>query len=218
MASSAVPYAVGAFALVGALFLLGGEDTTEPVETDDDPEPPDPTPDEKKKQQQKKKESGKGYVAPTEAEWVSFRTALLAAGVTNFTAEELTSWGGGKYGIPKGDKLVNFLKIIRHAQAIRKRYGKPLLISSGYRPWDKAGGNHEQGTAIDFDLPSRTKANEHEFRLVVAQYWKETPTLMGLGFYHSPTGRVHVDVNQRKGRRRWYMDEISPIFSELQQA
>lgn len=187
------------------------------AEGDDSPLPdpePEPQPDEADKK------SGGGYVAPTAQEWADFETALLAAGIVNFTAKELTSAGGGKYIIPKGSRLVSFLKVIRHAQAIRTRYGRPLLISSGYRPWDEAGGNHEQATAIDFDLPSgqKTKANERSLRLAAAAYWQQTPELKGLGFYHAPTGRVHVDVNTKKGRRYWYADEVEPIFALLKQA
>ena len=201
--------ALGAVA-IGAAMSVGRKEE-EPDEdqgpTPQPPKPPGPKPDGK-------------YTPPSAKQWADFRQALIAAGVTNFTAEELASAGGGKFVIPKGFRLVNFLKIIRHAQAIRTLYGRPLLISSGYRPWDKKDSNHELGTAIDFDLPggSKTKANERALRLAVAKYWKATPELQGMGFYRAPTGRVHIDVNTKKGRRFWHKEEVQPILDALKQA
>jgi hypothetical protein len=205
--------AVGAVVMGAAATARKEEDEAE----GDDSPLPDPEPD---PEDPEDKKAGGGYVPPTAQEWADFEQALLAAGISNFTARELTSAGGGKYIIPKGSRLVSFLKVIRHAQAIRTRYGRPLLISSGYRPWDEAGGNHELATAIDFDLPTgqKTKANERALRLATAAYWKQTPELKGLGFYHAPTGRVHIDVNAKKGRRYWYADEVEPILEALKQA
>lgn len=208
-------YALGALGLGGMALMLAGEKTSEPKpEPDPEPDPPAPKP------PPDDKDAGDGYTPPTQQEWSSFEQSLIAAGVTSFSAKELASWGGGKYGIPKGDRLVNFLKIARHAQAIRERYGKPLLISSAYRPWDEKGGNHELATAIDFDLPSgqKTQDNEHALRRATASYWLSTPELQGMGFYHAPTGRVHIDVNTNRGRRYWYADEVQPILNELKQA
>lgn len=145
---------------------------------------------------------------------------LEARGVRDFTALELTAAGGGKH-IPVPDQyLDNFLRVAQLAQRIRDDYGKPIVISSGYRPWDDPGGNHYEAAAIDFDLPSgkKTQAEERALRLIVARHWQKDSDFHGMGFYHAPTGRIHIEVRRPggKGKRYWFADEVEPILEELQ--
>lgn len=151
----------------------------------------------------------------------AFAQELADLGVVNFTADELTSAGGGKFLLPPLVQMPNLLKVAQLAQRIRTQWGRPLTISSAYRPWDK-GGAHTRGAAIDFDLPRsyRSDETEHDFRLQVADRWNDERTVFaGMGFYSQPTGRVHVDVHHPggAGHRYWSAEHVRPILRELKQ-
>lgn len=156
----------------------------------------------------------------TDAQLDALQQMLSERGVRSFTARELTAAGDGKFIPVPSRYLDNFLRVAQLAQRIRDDYGKPLVVSSGYRPWDDPGGNHYEAAAIDFDLPSgsKTDAEEHRLRLIVAQHWKKDSDFAGMGFYHQPTGRVHIEVMRPggKGKRYWYADEVQPVLAELQ--
>lgn len=151
-----------------------------------------------------------------------FDTVLASHGVHNFTSRELLSakQGGGYYLRPPDELVPNLVKVAILAQRLRGLWGGPLIISSAFRPWDGPKSAHYVATAIDFDLPGgmKTKANEHELRLVAARMWKAEPQAAGLGFYRQPIGRVHIDVKSPVGgkkKRYWAKEHVKPILEEL---
>lgn len=201
------PWVVGAVAIaaLGGLVLLSSKDDADEPELDPD-DRPDP---------------GQAREA-TPAMREAFGQELQARGVVNFTADELLAAGGGKFLLPPESLMPNLFKVIELAQRIRTKWGRPLKISSAYRPWDK-GGAHTRAAAIDFDLPwsYRSEESEHDFRVLVARQWlgPEKEAFAGIGFYGQPTGRVHIDVHHPNGgkhqRRYWYAKHVKPIFDEI---
>ena len=151
-----------------------------------------------------------------------FDSALVSHGVQDFTARELLSAeeGGGYYLRPPDLLAPNLVKVAILAQKLRNRWGGPLNVSSAFRPWDGPKSAHYVATAIDFDLPGgmKTKANEHELRLITARLWKQEPQFAGMGFYRQPVGRVHIDVKspvKGKKKRYWGKEHVRPILAEL---
>ncbi len=144
--------------------------------------------------------------------------------VYDYSARELTTAEKDYYLRPP-DKL--FPNLIRTAQLLQivnttwmNEGGGRLKISSTYRPWESKKGAHTRAAAIDIDLPQgeRTKANEHDLRLLVASMWQDdVNNFSGMGFYKQPRGRVHLETHHPggKGKRYWHAEHVKPILDEL---
>lgn len=98
------------------------------------------------------------------------------------------------------DKLVSFL------QKIRDRFGKPLYITSAYRPGEynaQIGGSessyHTKGQAADFYIPGVDV-------LEIAKY-AESIGILGIGCYRDDDF-VHIDT--RTERFYWYDQSNTP--------
>lgn len=142
-------------------------------------------------------------------------TALLAAGVTNFSARELTYLPKAKppkCEIPTGRLLVNLLLVAILAQAIRTELGAPLIVSSAFRPrWynSAVGGapNSAHIRAAAVDLNATSVEDGERLRSISKELWNAREhEFAGLGFYKRAPRRVHVDVlhPDGKGHRRWW--------------
>lgn len=140
-------------------------------------------------------------------------TALLAGGVTNFSAHELTylpkALPKPKNEIPKGQHVLNLIRVAIVAQKIRTELGAPLVVSSAYRPnWynGAVGGApnsaHIRAAAIDLNAPSSDDALR--MKSIAEKMWK-AKEFAGLGFYAKAPRRIHIDVIHPGGRghRRW---------------
>lgn len=141
-------------------------------------------------------------------------TALLAAGVTNFSAHELTYLPKAKppkHEIPEGQLLANLLCVAILAQSIRTEHGFPLIVSSAYRPawYNTAVGGapnsaHLRAAAIDLNAGSSDQALR--LKSIAEKKWRAHELdFAGLGFYRRASWRIHIDVIHPggKGRRRW---------------
>ncbi len=138
---------------------------------------------------------------------------LQAAGVTNFTARELTllpkALPDPRCVLPRGQLQDNLIKVAVEAQKIRTALGVPLRVSSAFRPgWyneavDGAPDSaHIRAAAIDLNAP--TQASATEMKQVAETLWL-TGKLDGLGFYEKAPRRIHIDVPHpgSRGHRRW---------------
>ncbi len=161
-------------------------------------------------------------VAPTDLE--ALQAELNARGVTDFTANELT-WSGrlNENLIPPPDLMPNLLNVAQLAQRIRTEYGKPLVVTSAYRPEPmntQVGGipnsQHVRAAALDLTMPSGTATPEEidRLRMIAARMWIQDPSFHGLGMYDSPPGRIHVDVEHpgSTGRETWPVDRVAPYL------
>jgi len=150
--------------------------------------------------------------APIEIDWLAELNAQLeAAGVVNFTAEELTFLPKAKpprHDMPPRELWPNLIAVAKLAQQVRDLYGEPIWVSTGWRPdWYNAavGGAkrsaHIKAGAVDLNVlpsrrnPTRTKKLEQ----ACARVWTDDPTAKGMGVYRG--ARVHLDVIGR--RRTW---------------
>lgn len=180
-----------------------------PVTHDDEPGAPEPIADE-----------------PTPiAEPVSWleelQAQLDAAGVTRFTAKELT-WlpkaKPPKHDEPPRELWPDLIKVAEVAQAIRELYGEPLWVSTAWRPpWynqavgGSKGSAHQFAAAADLNVmpgdrtPERTKRLEQ----AGATVWRNDNRARGFGVYRG--SRIHIDVYGRK--RSW--GEASRVLKEL---
>ena len=152
---------------------------------------------------------------PTEPEevWLAELDAeLAAAGVTNFTARELTTLPKAKpkarVDMPPRDLWPNLIAVAVLAQRVRDLYGRPIWVSSAWRPkWynSAVGGasksQHINAAAIDLNpIPSdRTSETMRAIEDATAQVWLTENTARGFGAYGG--GRTHIDVGG--ARRTW---------------
>jgi uncharacterized protein YcbK (DUF882 family) len=140
-------------------------------------------------------------------------TALLAAGVTNFSAHELTILPKAKpkpkNEIPVGQHVLNLIRVAIVAQKIRTELKAPLVVSSAYRPrwYNTAVGGasnsaHLRGAAIDLNAQSSDDAMR--LKSIAEKLWK-AEEFAGLGLYAKAPRRIHIDVIHPGGRghRRW---------------
>ena len=91
----------------------------------------------------------------------------------------------------------NILAIMREVEKIRVDYGKPIIITSGYRPErvNRAAGGvsnsqHIRGTAVDI---RPAQGNVFEFQKWLDQHW------YGALGYGAKKGFVHIDCRNGKG-------------------
>lgn len=127
---------------------------------------------------------------------------LTAAGVEYFTALELLKIGKPKTGAALGfhgshfaapdTVLANLTKIAKKLDAIRREFGKPIRVLSGYRPPtynDSVGGHsnskHKTGLAID------GTASDLEGLRAIAKAHFQRGEIRGFGSY---LGNIHVDM------------------------
>jgi len=165
-------------------------------------------------------------VTPTDLE--GLQAELNARGVTDFTAHELT-WSNHVDDnlIPPPELMPNLLKAADLAQRIRTEYGKPLAVTSSYRPepmnTQVAGipnSQHVRAAALDLTMPSGTATTQEidRLRMIAARMWLQDPSFHGLGMYDSPPGRIHVDVEHpgSTGRETWPVDRVAPYLARAQ--
>jgi uncharacterized protein YcbK (DUF882 family) len=138
---------------------------------------------------------------------------LLEAGVTNFTAKELTwlpkALPNPKSEVPSGQFLRNLIAVAKVAQEIRTELGAPLSVSSAYRPrWynSAVGGapNSAHLRAAAIDLNAQTSDDGLRLKSIAEKLWKAN-RFAGMGFYRNVPRRIHIDVihPDGKGHRRW---------------
>jgi lysozyme family protein len=116
----------------------------------------------------------------------------------NFRWYELTH--GGERLPPNEDVLNGMIRCATLAQKVRNHLGKPLVVTSGYRPPEinrRVGGarfsRHLVGDALDFVVPGMTGR---------ALYNKLDHLIDGgLGQYRGFPNLIHIDA--RDGRARW---------------
>lgn len=192
---------------------LGAASRDEPtMSTEPDPDPtPRPVPPES------------DSTEPLDADWLAELNAeLLAAGVTNFRAEEFTLLPKAKpkarHEMPPRELWPNLIAVAKLAQKIRDLYGEPLWISSGYRPawYNKAVGGasksqHIHAAAVDLNvLPSkRNPTRTRKLEQATAQVWLDDITANGFGVYKG--ARTHID--SAGGRRKW--GEAYRVLTEM---
>lgn len=144
--------------------------------------------------------------------WLSeLQAELDAAGVVNFTAEELTElrkvqapYVRPYYAEPPAELWPNLIEVARLAQRVRDIYGEPLRMYNGYRPqWynDAVGGApgswHVQAGAVDL-TPVSPVTGEKVARLhdAATQAIEELgPDTGGLGIYSTA---AHVDIGPKR--------------------
>jgi uncharacterized protein YcbK (DUF882 family) len=144
------------------------------------------------------------------------QTALLAAGVVNFTIQEITFLPKAKPPrcfVPDDAQLVkNLIRVSILAQAIRTELGAPLSVSSGYRPawYNTAVGGapssaHTRAAALD--LNARNSDEALKLRSIAESLWRaRAHNFAGLGLYRKAPRRIHIDVLHPGGKdaRRWW--------------
>jgi uncharacterized protein YcbK (DUF882 family)/soluble lytic murein transglycosylase-like protein len=93
----------------------------------------------------------------------------------------------------------NILKIMQEVQKIRDDYGKPITITSGYRPEHinravngVSGSRHISGEAVDI-CPSDPQADINDFQNWLDQHW------YGALGYGAAKGFVHIDCRNGLG-------------------
>lgn len=157
-------------------------------------------------------------------DWLDELDQLLdQAGVSNFTAKELTHLPKAlpkpRSDMPPRELWANLVAVAKLAQKVRDLYGEPLWVSTCWRPdWYNAavGGapksQHIHAKAIDLNpIPSsRTPARIRRLEQATATVWDEDPTARGFGVYAG--GRTHIDVGG--GRRTW--GEAKRVLKELE--
>lgn len=142
------------------------------------------------------------------------QTALTAAGVAHFTAEEITYLPKSKrekHIVPQGELFQNMVNVAFLAEAIRTTLQAPLTVSSGYRPeWYNTAVSgapnsaHLRAAALDLNATSSNDALR--LRSIAEAMWKQrVGRFAGLGFYKNVPRRIHIDVMHEggKGHRRW---------------
>lgn len=113
---------------------------------------------------------------------------------------------------PTADVMYNLRRVMGVADEIRDRLGCPLILRSAWRPSDN-DSMHRFGAAMDLDIVDPDPSKIDRLRMITVCMWREKK-INGLGFYHRPSHRVHVDVSCRggKGHRFWHEDEVEPFL------
>ena len=146
---------------------------------------------------------------------------LKAAGVTNFSAREITANRVGKrrvYIVPQGNHYRNMIGAAVLAQKMRDLWGGALVVSTGYRPNDSKKSAHYRAKAIDLDLPRKQQTRENRDRLyfMVARDWMQPKSegghWGGMGLYRTPLGRLHVDIARP---RFWKASRVHAYFKRI---
>lgn len=209
------------FAIFGLGAATSSEAKAEPTPTPPGPKPkpePDPTPAPVPPESDTTQPIGGDWLAELNAE-------LQAAGVTNFTAEELTylpkTKPKGRHDEPPRELWGNLVAVAKLAQQVRDLYGEPIWVSSAWRPkWynDAVDGApnsaHIKAGAVDLNVlpgqrtPERTKRLEQ----ATAKVWLTDNTANGFGVYSG--ARTHIDVVN--GRRKW--GDANRVLGELDNA
>lgn len=167
---------------------------------------------------------GEQHTKPlTDENWLAELDEMLAqAGVTNFSAKELTylpkAKPEGRCDMPPRELWAGLVAVAKLAQKVRDLYGESLWVSSAWRPkWynDAVGGagksQHIHAKAIDLNVmpKQRTPARAQRLELATAEVWRDDPTARGFGVYAG--ARTHIDVGG--GRRTW--GEAKRVLEEL---
>ncbi len=203
------------FAGLGFLAWVMSRDDDDPVPEPENP----PTPREKPSSDERAIRATPELLAELDAE-------LVAAGVSAFTARDLTAnrmRGKRVHFIPPEKYRANLIRVAQLGQEFVDAFG-PLDVSSAYRPQDKRSSLHYRAAAIDLDLPkgTQTRARRDELYLLAARKYLATsspsgrPGFGGMGFYKSPIGRLHIDV--RKRPTFWTAALVKPYFRRARQA
>lgn len=143
---------------------------------------------------------------------------LSDLGIQHFSASELgelthPDWSGPDYALPDYTALGNILLTVRLADAIRHRWGRPIMVVSGYRPPEYntlVGGSdssqHVAFRALDIRPVDDTFDESRFFECCnpTVQRWRERGVNVGYGRY--PDSRfVHLDTCAHTGaQREWW--------------
>ncbi len=199
--------AFGGLALAVAVLSDGGDRPRSFEPEDGDPLPPSTDP------------SDQATLA-TDADLDRLDAKLAARGVTKISARDITANRVKRkrvYFMPPAKFAANLLDAAVLAQRAMDAWGKPLVVSTGYRPQDNPRSRHYKAQAIDLDLPKgqRTAANRDALYLVIARLYLDSRKSSrvgfgGLGFYTTPRGRFHVDTRPRP--TYWTASIVEPYF------
>jgi hypothetical protein len=135
---------------------------------------------------------------------IDFAAMLRGHGISNFTALEVCPVGreakGVKLQAPPCTLWANMIPTLRVAEWLRARFGRPVIINSGYRDgaYNRAIGStdasqHVQFRAIDIRIPG-VASDE----IVAALEVHPQAGTLGIGRYNT---FVHIDT--RGTRARW---------------
>ena len=149
---------------------------------------------------------------------------LDKAGVKHFSAKEITHLNSARAGepvhaVPPADLWPNIRLTLLAADAIRAKYGAPVVVVSGYRPPkynERVGGEpasyHMRFGALDI-RPAKGCGTAEAYDAFAAICEDCCVALAnavggdvhtGVGRYPSPGKRwVHIDVGVRPARARW---------------
>ena len=131
---------------------------------------------------------------------------------THFTLEEFircdTATRLKITNLPNKQQIANLLELCRNVlEPIREAYGKPVIITSGYRCPElneKVGGEpsseHLQGMAADFRTLSDTKADNKKLWMVCLEVLKHRQ--FGQLINEHNYDWIHVSFNASRNRRQ----------------
>ena len=152
------------------------------------------------------------------------------AGIEFFSARELgklhsPDWDGPDHSLPSEAHLTRIVDTLRLADEIRRVWGGPLQVVSGYRPaeYNAHVGGSPRSQHIEFralDLQPTGDFDLDRFfdvaRSVVAGA-RVAGWNVGLGLYHEGEGSfIHVDVGARSGHQRsWVRPRSKPNLAKV---
>jgi hypothetical protein len=140
--------------------------------------------------------------------------------VDNLARLDNPNWDGADYSLPAEDKLSRIIPTLRLADEIRRVWGGPVQIVSGYRPPEYnalVGGSpesqHKAFRAVDLQ-PTGDFDLDRFFAIVrsVVAGARVAGQNVGLGLYHEGAGSfAHIDVGAPTGTNRsWVRPRSKP--------
>lgn len=152
------------------------------------------------------------------------------AGIEFFGAAELgrlhdPNWTGADRSLPSEAHLPRIIKTLRLADEIRRIWGGPIQVVSGYRPAEynaHVGGSprsqHIEFRALDLQ-PTDDFDLDRFFAIVrsVVAGARVSGRNVGLGLYFEGEGSfAHIDVGARTGHQRsWVRPKSKPNYSKV---
>lgn len=116
---------------------------------------------------------------------------------------------------PPPEMVMKIQATMNLCDEIRDRCGFALKLRSLWRPAD-GDSMHRFGTAADLDIVDPDEAKIDRIRMVGATLWVDE-RINGLGIYHTPAKRIHVDMPHPggKGHRYWHGDLVRPYLARV---
>ncbi len=169
----------------------------------------------------------RGSEAEVRTAATELRGYLVKCGATMsyLSMNELTLLeSAGEYAVPARSLWPRLARTVRVWERIRSRFGRPITITSAYRPSDhnaRVGGakrsSHVLASALEFTVDTR---REELARLALQVFHERgVQDAVGLGIYgyptithfHLDTGRRYRMIEQTPSWRRKYMPDDKPL-------